>query len=128
MNLRIDLLAKATPISSGPLPRKLSRQKVQEIRLKVSCPTPADYSQRKKLLLANGAQITAEEPEAFFCSIPSADPLRLYPWLWTLQPWAEVLPGKDGLRSRIIKDLRDAQAAYQETASTDAFSNSSGML
>ena len=112
VSLRIDLLTDIA-FAEVPLPPSAATAtRLQEIHLRVTFDNAREKSEREDLLISRGAKITSAEPHVFLCTIPAVDPLRLYPWLWSLQPWAEILPGKDGLRRRMEKDLRNMLTDY----------------
>ena len=113
VSLRIDMITKAVPAEASPVPAAASRNKLVEVRIRATYTTPAERAQREKELMSQGAQLTGEETNAFLCSICTPDPLHLYPWLCSLQPWAEILPGPDGLRQRLEKDLQEMLANYE---------------
>ena len=58
-------------------------------------------------------ELTGEGENYFECRLLTLDPLRIYPWLWRWQPWAEILSGK--LRSRMLDDANEALKNYADT-------------
>ena len=110
--LRIDKITKV--ISQKDIPHKSLRIKEhkQEIRLRVTYANKQERYSRETTLAAYNIKIISQDETSFICSILVSDPLKLYPWLWSIQPWAEILPGKDGLRERMKKDLQEALRNY----------------
>ena len=114
VSLRVDNIRTATPVNGTPFLSPPSAVKPREIHLKVTFSDAKERSRYEVILYQKDMRILAEEPLSFYCAIPAQDPLQLYPWLWSLQPWAEILPGADGLRERMKQDIRKALLQYND--------------
>ena len=92
-----------------------AREKLREIRLRVQFNNSEECNLRKKILTEElPARILDEAEDEFICVVETPDPLQIYPRLWKFQPWAEILPGTNGLRERMRRDAEEALKNYAE--------------
>lgn len=110
--LRIDKITKVVYQKDIPHKSLSIKEHKQEIRLRVTYANEQERYSKETALAAYNMKIISQNETSFICAIPVSDPLKLYPWLWSIQPWAEILPGKDGLRERMKKDLQEAIRNY----------------
>lgn len=112
VSLRIDKIVKVIVKKNIPHKKSSSKEHTQELRLRITYKNEQERTCREYALAPYNFQIVFEEDSAFICSISVSDPLKLYPWLWSIQPWAEILPGQDGLRERMKNDLQEILRKY----------------
>lgn len=113
LRLRVDKILKLKVLNEPAEPFVRGREKLQEIRLRVTFKNSQERSQREKILRERLNYEVAEEGAGFFVfKISVGDPLQYYPELWKFQPWAEILHGE--LRERIRNDAEEALKNYDE--------------
>lgn len=90
-------------------------KKLREIKLRVTFQDTAERNKRIEMLKTEtDFKIVAEEKDFFICTIEVEDPLQFYPHLWKFQPWAKILPGADGLRERMLNDVKEVLKNYAQ--------------
>ena len=115
MRLRVEKISAVNIINDDAEKFLIAREKLRKIILRVQFLNPDEYRLRKKILTEElPCRIIDESDEEFICLIETPDPLQIYPRLWKFQPWAEILPGEDGLRERIKFDALEALKNYAE--------------
>ena len=108
----IDAEISDLPAQNFSAPAK----KLREIKLRVTFQNAAERNERAKILNdETDFKIIAEEKNFFVCAIEIEDPLQFYPRLWKFQPWAEILPGVDGLHERMLNDAKEVLKNYAES-------------
>ena len=116
MRLRVEKITAVKIIANEAENFSLTREKLREVRLRVKFETAHERLIREKLLLDElPARIVDEVAGEFICIVETPDPLQIYPRLWKFQPWAEILPGADGLRERMQLDTQEALKNYVES-------------
>lgn len=116
MRLRVEKITAVKIIADEAENFSLTREKLREVRLRVKFETAHERLIREKLLLDElPARIVDEVAGEFICIVETPDPLQIYPRLWKFQPWAEILPGADGLRERMQLDTQEALKNYVES-------------
>ena len=117
VRLRIDKIIEADITNENFSEINLSaKKKLRPINLRVWFKNRAEREAREKILRDEpNFKILTEEENFFVCTIEIEDPLQYYPRLWNFQPWAEILPGADGLRERMKKDAEEALKNYADT-------------
>lgn len=116
MRLRVERITNIH-LTNDDATEKFSppRQKLREVRLRVKFADIAERRLREKLLADELPIRLVEETDGeFTCVVETLDPLQIYPRLWKFQPWAEILPGADGLRERMRSDVQEALKNYAE--------------
>ena len=111
--MRVDKILELKILNEPADSYASGREKLQEIRLRVTFSSLQLRNQREKILREHLNYEVAEEGDGFFvCKILVGDPLQYYPELWKFQPWAEIL--HDGLRERMKLDVEEALKNYDE--------------
>ena len=114
VRLRLD---EITSLKLGePIDRITSTntERLREIVLRVTFDNDAQRREHEQIIRARfDMELTVEGENYFECRLLTLDPLRIYPWLWRWQPWAEILSGK--LRSRMLDDANEALKNYADT-------------
>ena len=115
LRLRTDKIIEVSILKEDAAESVALKKKLREIKLRVHFKDFEEREAREKILREEfEIKIVAEEKIFFVCTIETTDTLQLYPKLWKFQSWAEILPGADGLRERIKKDVEDALKNYAE--------------
>ena len=115
MRLRVEKISSVSLLNDNAEKFLTAREKLRTVRLLVKFSNSAECDSRKKLLTDElPCKIIDETAEKFICLIETPDPLQIYPRLWKFQPWAEILPGEDGLRDRMLRDVEEALKNYAE--------------
>lgn len=115
MRLRVEKISAVNIINDDAEKFLIAREKLRKIILRVQFSNSDECRLRKKILTEElPCRIIDESDEEFICLIETPDPLQIYPRLWKFQPWAEILPGEDGLRERIKFDALEALKNYAE--------------
>ena len=115
MRLRVDKITAIKLVNESAEEFSPAREKFREVRLRIKFQTPHERHLREKLLSDElPLRIVEESADEFICAIKTPDPLQIYPRLWKFQPWAEILPGADGLRERMRLDTLEALKNYAE--------------
>ena len=113
--IRVDKIASVTPLKVAAENSFDKNKNLREIRLRVKFKDTAEKKRRAEILNAAADFKIVEEAENFFvCAVEVEDPRQFYPYLWKWQPWAEILPGKDGLRARMKNDVEEVLKNYAE--------------
>ena len=116
VRLRVDKIVEAE-ISNENFPEiNLSaKKKLRPIKLRVRFKNREEREEREKILHDEpNFKILTEGENFFVCVIETEDPLQYYPRLWNFQTWAEILPGADGLRGRMKKDVEEVLKNYAD--------------
>ena len=115
MRLRVEKITEIKLAKDTAEKFSLARQKLREVHLRVKFKNEEERRRREKTLTEElPARIVDETEGEFICVVETPDPLQIYPRLWKFQPWAEILPGKDGLRERMRRDVEEALKNYAE--------------
>lgn len=113
MRLRVEKIKAVKLANDFAENFSLSNQKLREVRLRVKFKNIEERYLREKILTEElPSRIVDETADEFICLIETPDPLQIYPRLWRFQPWAEILPGKDGLRERMRCDVDEVLRNY----------------
>lgn len=113
LKLRVDKILGLKILDEPAEPFVKGRERLREIRLRVTFSNAQERSSREKILREHLNYEVAEEGAGFFvCKILVGDPLQYYPELWKFQPWAEILHGE--LRERMKLDVEEALKNYDE--------------
>ena len=116
LRLRADKIIEVEILKESAESVGSLKKKSREIKLRVHFQNLEERTAREKILLEEfDIEIFDEEEKFFICTIKAEDPLQFYPKLWQFQPWAEILPGADGLRKRMKNDAEEALKNYEET-------------
>lgn len=116
LRLRADKIIEVSILKEDAETVGTLKKKLREIKLRVHFQDLAEREAREKILQEEFDTEIFDEGENFFiCAIKAEDPLQFYPKLWQFQTWAEILPGADGLRERMKKDVEEALKNYAET-------------
>ena len=111
VRLRLDKIKSLKPTTKIETQPLTTPERLREILLRVTFDD--DVQRRERFDLLNSRfdiEIVEEGAGHFVCAIRTVDPLRLYPQLWSLQPWAEIL--SEGLRTRMRDDVSEALKNY----------------
>lgn len=115
MRLRVDKILTVDMTKEEAEDYSAWRDVLREVRLRVRFENSAERRQREKLLADElPIKIIEESANEFICAVETIDPLQIYPRLWKFQTWAEILPGADGLRERMLHDAEEALKNYAE--------------
>ena len=115
MRLRVEKITAVRLVKDVAEKISPTNQKLREVRLLVKFQNSEERLLREKLLTEElPARIVDETAGEFICVIETPDPLQIYPRLWKFQPWAEILPGKDGLRERMRCDVEEVLKNYAQ--------------
>ncbi len=115
MRLRVEKITAVKIIKDVAEKIYLTHQKLREVRLRVKFKDEEERQLHKNILMEElPARIAEEKADEFICIVETPDPLQIYPRLWKFQPWAEILPGKDGLRERMRRDVEEVLKNYEE--------------
>jgi len=112
MSLRIEKITAVKLTNDDAEPIAPSRQRLREIRLLIHFKDTDERRRREKMLTDDLPARIVEEAGKVICVIETPDPLQIYPRLWKFQPWAEILPGADGLRDRMRRDVKEVLKNY----------------
>ena len=113
IRLRIDKIKKLKLLSNIENFNYTDSKNLRNIFLKVTfCDNEQRQNYENILNEQIDIQITEEGKNYFICKIQTEDPLQIYPSLWKIQPWAEILSGKDNLRERMKNDVQEALKNY----------------
>ncbi len=110
---RVESVAR--PKKSGEGVKALRRKKArppQELRLRVHFADEAERGRRLAVLkdiLPQGEVMEGGGEVIFTAAVK--DPLHVYPWLWPLQPWAEIV-APDALRERMREAAKEVLEHY----------------
>lgn len=115
MSLRIETITAVKLTDDDAESFAPSRQKLREIRLLIHFKDADERRRREKILTDELPARIVEEAAGVICVVETPDPLQIYPRLWKFQPWAEILDGKDGLRERMRRDVREALKNYAKS-------------
>lgn len=116
LRLRTDKIIEVEILKESADAAVNLKKKLREIKLRVHFQNFEERMAREKILNEEFDMEIFDEGENFFiCAIKAEDPLQFYPKLWQFQTWAEILPGADGLRERMKKDVEEALKNYAET-------------
>lgn len=115
MRLRVEKITAVKIIKEAAEKFVPSQPKLRQVHLRVKFTTDNERRLREKLLMENlRVRIIESSATEFICVMETPDPLQIYPHLWKLQPWAEILSGADGLRERMFGDAEEALKNYAE--------------
>lgn len=113
MRLRIEKITTVSLVKEAAGKFSLGRERLREVRLKVRYATEDEGRLREKILREElGGRKVEEAAGEFIWSVATPDPLQIYPRLWKIQPWAEILTTK--LRERMCRDAKEALEKYAE--------------
>ena len=111
VRLRLDKIKSLKPTAEIETQPLTTSERLRKILLRVTFDD--DVQRRERLDLLNSRfdiELIEESAGHFVCAIRTVDPLMIYPQLWSLQPWAEIL--SEGLRTRMRDDVREALKNY----------------
>lgn len=113
VRLRLDKIKLIKPASAIETKTPSPSQRLREILLRVTFDNDAQRLERADILNARfETRLIEEGADYFICAIRMLDPLQVYPWLWNVQPWAEIL--SEGLRTRMQFDVSEALKNYAD--------------
>lgn len=115
MRLRVEKISAIKILGDGAEKFSPAFQSLRKVRLRVKFQSDDERRLREKILTEElPARIVDETDGEFICLVETPDPLQIYPRLWKFQPWAEILPGKDGLRERMRRDVEEVLKNYAQ--------------
>lgn len=115
MSLRIEKITAVKLTNDDSEPIATSRQRLRQVRLLIHFKDADERRRREKMLTDELPARIVEEAEKVICVVETPDPLQIYPRLWKFQPWAEILPGEDGLRERMRRDVQEVLKNYAKS-------------
>ncbi|MBQ6298633.1 MAG: hypothetical protein IJK81_13295 [Selenomonadaceae bacterium] len=111
MRLRVEKITSVSLVKEVAEKFLHGRERLREVRLKVKYTTTEEKWRRENILTEElGGQKIKESEGEFLWSVETPDPLQIYPRLWKIQPWAEILNQK--LRERMRHDAKEALEKY----------------
>ena len=113
MRLRVEKITAVSLVKEAAEKFSPTNGRMREVRLKVRFTTADEGRLREKILREElGGRKVEEADGEFVWTVATSDPLQIYPRLWKIQPWAEILTTK--LRERMSRDAKEALAKYAE--------------
>ena len=113
MRLRVENITSVSLVKEVAEKFLHGRERLREVHLKVKYTTAEEQQRREKILTKElGGRKIKESDGEFLWSLETPDPLQIYPRLWKIQPWAEILNQK--LRERMSRDAKEALKKYAE--------------
>ena len=113
MRLRVEKITAVSLVKEAAEQFSPTCGRMREVRLKVRFATADEGRMRERILAEELGGLKIEEAAGeFVWTIETPDPLQIYPRLWKVQPWAEILTTK--LRERMRRDAKEALEKYAE--------------